>query len=272
MSYLYFLEVLRQGHGLQAMIGVEGGAQQDTFVGGAWQVAKRMADDLEGSVILGAPVHTVEQDPEGVRAHTARGSYAAESLIMTAPPPLVSRIEFSPDLPVRRQALMERMPMGAVIKLFVAYQTPFWRHRGFNGAVVSTDRPLGIVLDQRPEDENIGMLVGLIEGHHAVHLSSLTADARRNQALADLTLYFGDEAAEPVDYIDVDWVVDEWAHGGYAAHMPPGVMTAYGDTLREPCGRIHWAGTETATESMGYFEGALQSGIRAASEVLHAAR
>lgn len=272
VSYLYFLEVLRQGHGFQPMISIENGAQQDKFVGGAWQVSKRMADDLDRSVILGAPVHAVEQDSESVRAHTARGTYTAERLIMTAAPPLVSRIGFSPELPVRRQALMERMPMGSVIKLFVAYRTPFWRRWGLNGAVVSTDRPLGIVFDQTPQDERIGMLVGLIEGHHAVTMSSLTTEARRKQALADLTRYFGDEAAEPLDYIDVDWIVDEWAHGGYAAHMPPGVMTAYGDTLREPCGRIHWAGTETATESMGYFEGALQSGVRAASEVLHAHR
>ncbi len=49
--------------------------------------------------------------------------------------------------------------------------------------------------------------------------------------------------------------------------MPPGVMTRFGHALREPVGRIHWAGTETATEWTGYIEGALLSGIRAAKEV-----
>jgi len=38
--------------------------------------------------------------------------------------------------------------------------------------------------------------------------------------------------------------------------------------LREPVGRIHWAGTETAVEWTGYMEGAVQSGERAAAEIL----
>jgi monoamine oxidase len=50
--------------------------------------------------------------------------------------------------------------------------------------------------------------------------------------------------------------------------MPPGVMTEYGPALRQPWGRIHWAGTETATVWAGYMDGAVQSGKRAAAEVL----
>jgi monoamine oxidase len=38
------------------------------------------------------------------------------------------------------------------------------------------------------------------------------------------------------------------------------VLTHFGLALREPVRQIHWAGTETADESMGYFEGAIQSG------------
>ena len=37
--------------------------------------------------------------------------------------------------------------------------------------------------------------------------------------------------------------------------------------LREPVGRLHWAGTETATEYAGYMEGAVESGERVAREV-----
>ena len=55
---------------------------------------------------------------------------------------------------------------------------------------------------------------------------------------------------------------------GYVDHMPPGVTTRFGHLLRESCGRIHWAGTETAIEWAGYIEGALRSGSRAAKEVL----
>jgi monoamine oxidase len=52
--------------------------------------------------------------------------------------------------------------------------------------------------------------------------------------------------------------------------MPPGAMTHFGPVLREPVGRIHWAGTETASVWSGYMDGALTSGERAAAEVLAA--
>ena len=50
--------------------------------------------------------------------------------------------------------------------------------------------------------------------------------------------------------------------------MPPGVWTQFGPALRDPVGRIHWAGTETATRWNGYMDGAVQSGERAAAEVI----
>jgi monoamine oxidase len=50
--------------------------------------------------------------------------------------------------------------------------------------------------------------------------------------------------------------------------MPPGVWTGCGHALRTRVGPIAWAGTETAVEHVGYMEGAIESGERAAAEVL----
>lgn len=50
--------------------------------------------------------------------------------------------------------------------------------------------------------------------------------------------------------------------------MPPGAWTGFGPALRAPVGRIHWAGTETATIWNGYIDGAIRSGEDAAAEVL----
>jgi monoamine oxidase len=46
------------------------------------------------------------------------------------------------------------------------------------------------------------------------------------------------------------------------------VMTAFGHGLREPVGRIHWACSETADVSMGYLDGAIQSGQRVAGDCI----
>lgn len=49
---------------------------------------------------------------------------------------------------------------------------------------------------------------------------------------------------------------------------PPGVLTQFGRALREPSGRIHWAGTESSAIMGGWVDGAVRSGERAATEVM----
>lgn len=73
-----------------------------------------------------------------------------------------------------------------------------------------------------------------------------------------------------MDYIEQDWSTEPWTRGCYSAHFTPGAWTQFGPALRTPVGRIHWAGTETATSWTGYMDGAVQSGERAATEVLDA--
>ena len=57
------------------------------------------------------------------------------------------------------------------------------------------------------------------------------------------------------------WWNEEWTRGCSMAHFQPGILTSYGHLLRQP-GRIHWAGTETATTSHGAIDGAVRSGER----------
>ena len=81
--------------------------------------------------------------------------------------------------------------------------------------------------------------------------------------------YFGSEAESRMTrYIEKSWAADPWSRGCYGGVCPPGAIVGYPDVVRKPAGRIHWAGTETATEWGGYMSGAIQSGQRAADEVL----
>jgi monoamine oxidase len=50
--------------------------------------------------------------------------------------------------------------------------------------------------------------------------------------------------------------------------MMPGIITTVGKSIRQPHGRIHWAGTETSEKWFGYIDGAVRSGEREAEEVL----
>ena len=99
-------------------------------------------------------------------------------------------------------------------------------------------------------------------------MAGLDAGERRRCVLESLTTLFGPPAADPVHYLERDWTSEEWTRGCYAALFTPGTWTQLGPALREPVGRIHWAGTETATVWCGYMDGAVQSGERAAAEIL----
>lgn len=267
MSYLFFLEYLRSGHGVEELIGVEGGAQEAKFRGGAHSIARHLAEELKSPIILEAPVRAIHQHESGVSLRTDKGTYEASHVVLAVPPTLAARIHFDVPLPAKRDGLFQRMPMGSVIKVHIAYDKPFWRQAGLSGQVTSDAHAFNVAFDQSPDDESLGILVGFIDGDHAVEMSAQGDNARRQSVISALTDYFGPAAANPIDYVDQDWTAEEWSRGCYVAHMAPGVMTTFGDVIREPVGLLHWAGTETATEWAGYMDGALQSGIRAAAEI-----
>ncbi|WP_436863510.1 flavin monoamine oxidase family protein [Acinetobacter haemolyticus] len=269
ISYLFFLDLLKKGHGFFTMIGVKGGAQQDKFLGGAWKISKLIAEELTDNILLNSPVVSIEQNDLNVQVFTENKGFVAKNVIVTTPPPLTLSINFQPPLPHKKFHLLNQMKMGSVIKVHFAFKDPFWRRQGLNGSVASTDHHLSIVFDQTPNDESIGILVGLIEGNHAIELSRLDKESRKKKIIDDLIYYFGNSAANPIEYIEQDWIKEKWSQGGYAAYMPPNVMSSCGEDISIPTGLIHWAGTETATEWMGYLDGALQSGIRAAQEIIN---
>ena len=57
-------------------------------------------------------------------------------------------------------------------------------------------------------------------------------DERRQAAIDCFVRYFGPKAAEPIEYVERDWMAEEFSRGCYGAHFTPGVWTAYGDALR----------------------------------------
>lgn len=253
--------------GLDAVINTAGGAQQDRVVGGSQRIALALADELGDRVVLDAPVRDVEWDGNGVRVVAHGVTVRARRAVIAVPPPLTARIRFTPGLPGDRDQLMQRMPMGRVIKVNVVYDEPFWRAAGFNGQANSDRRALGTVFDNTTLDGSPGVLVGFFEGRHADVAARLDAADRRAHVVEDLVGYFGPQARNPIDYLERDWAEEEFSRGCYGAFATPGTLSRFGPALRAPIGPLHWAGTETATRWTGYIDGAVESGQRAAAEV-----
>jgi monoamine oxidase len=158
--------------------------------------------------------------------------------------------------------------MGSVIKVHAVYPAAFWRDDGLTGTATGDLPTVQYVADSSGPGGAPGVLTGFITGRQAVRLGQVPPTQRRVAVLADLGRYFGPRAARPRRYLETDWSADRWAGGGFTAFLPPGVWTGYGEALRHPSGRIHWAGAETATRWMGFMDGAVRSGEDAAAAVL----
>ncbi len=300
LSLLFTLFYLHAGGGLTNLVRTTGGAQERRFEGGSQQLSVGLASDLGDDLVLGAPVELVEWSPEEVRVTARRDLHAppgvpagdaadperragetgpaggvpwtvrGRRLVVAMPPALTTRIRWDPLLPGVRDQLASRMPMGSVTKVHAHYETPFWRERGLNGQLVANEGALRSTFDDSPADGSHGSIVGFVAGDECRRAERAGPDALRAQVTAELARAFGPEAGSPVELLLQHWPGEAYTRGGPVAISSPGALSSLGPALRQPVGPVHWAGTETATEWCGYLEGALQSGERAAGEVVAA--
>ncbi|HLH60842.1 MAG TPA: flavin monoamine oxidase family protein [Ktedonobacteraceae bacterium] len=270
LSLLHFLFYIHSGGNLNSLVSVARGAQESRFSGGAQLIANRVAEALGPRVVLNAPVRAISYDDAGVRVESDIMTVTAQRAIVAIPPTLAGRLRYNPPLPALRDQLTQRMPMGTVIKVHCLYETPFWRVEGLSGQATSDSGITRITFDNTPESGTPGILLSFIEGDEGRAWSQKSLEERRIAVLECLVRYFGEKAGQPYEYVEHNWAEEEYTRGCYAGYMPTGVWSLYGQALRLPIGRLHWAGTETATVWNGYMDGAIQSGQRAAVEVLAA--
>ncbi|MFE3255061.1 flavin monoamine oxidase family protein [Nocardia sp. NPDC059091] len=268
VSMLFALYQMASGGGPNFVFGVKGGAQDARPIGGMGAIYRPMAAALGDSIHLSQPVHSIEQDAAGVRVHADGSTVRARRAIVAVPLAIAGQIRYEPMLPVDRSLLHQRVPSGSIIKISVVYDEPFWRRDGLSGQSAAPGSPATVTIDGCTDAGRPGVLCVISEGPIARQIGRLDPAERRTAILHELVTRFGEKAGVPVDYIEQDWSAERYSGGGMLSHTPTGVLTQFGRTLREPCGRIHWAGTESSAVMCGWVDGAIRSGERAASEVL----
>jgi monoamine oxidase len=268
ISALHALFYAHSGTDLEGLISVDRGAQQDRVVGGSIRISEAMAAALGDVVRLSSPVRRIEQDADGARVITSGGEVVSgDHVIVTLPPTLSGRLEYSPALPSWRDQLTQRLPAGSVIKLFAVYDEPFWRADGLTGQAASDVGPVKVTFDNSPPSGGPGILLGFMEANDGREWARRSSVERRAAAIDCFERYFGPKARNVTEYVERDWMAEEFSRGCYGAHFTPGVWTAYGPALREPVGRLHFAGAEHSAVWNGYMEGAVRSGEEVADDV-----
>lgn len=171
----------------------------------------------------------------------------------------------------------------------------YWREAGYSGEVVSNGGgplngcrtgPISVVYDATTNN-GVPALVGFYAGKPGVewHNKSVSEwfmpslkvvtlflphrqkEDRREAILSCLRDCFGPWALKPTSYTEKIWSEEPFNGGCPVSFGVPGVAFTF-HSLRQPHGRVHWCGTETSTHWAGYLSGAVQSGRRAACEVM----
>jgi len=236
--------------------------------GAIGQIPALLAGQLRGPVRTDAAARAVLQLDHGYRVEAADGScHHGRAVVVALPPPLRGRILFEPGLPPDVMGLIQRAPMGAMVKVMAVYESAWWREQGLNGLAQGNLPLLELTADSSPPSGRPGVLAGFVAGDRAVRFGRLPERARREAVLADLVSCWGPQAASPSELIVTDWRAEAWTAGGFTSFMSPGAWTSVGPAWREPVGRIVWAGTESSPRWAGYYEGAIQAGLDAARSV-----
>lgn len=269
VSLLHALFYIHSGTNLNNLLSINDGAQQHRIKGGMQLLAERIAEPFAAAVNFNCPVKRVIQHDDGVTVEGDDFSFKAKEVIIAIPPVLIVVIDFTPALPLHKTQLIQKLSMGIVGKVLGVYEKPFWRDLGFSGQVVSDEHaPFQTLFDSSPADGSYGVLLAFCIADRARDFFSKDANARKKIAMNSFSKYFGETAAKPIEYIDHCWADEAWSKGCYAAYYPTGAWTNFTNTLSQPTGRIHWAGTETSSVWYGYIEGAVRAGERAANEIL----
>lgn len=268
VSLLHLLWLARSHGSINTLFSIEGGAQENMVEGGAGSIAQRVADGLGDAVRLNAPVRAITQRQDRVLVDAGGFTVPARHAVVTVPPALALEIAFDPALPDDRLTLYRNAVAGPETKTLVVYDEPFWRADGFSGQTAEPGSAAEVTLDASPMSGLPGVIASFTFGPVAARVDGLEAAERRRVVLDALTARFGPRAASPSRFVETAWWKEPWTRGCSMAHLRPGILTRYGPLLRQPLGRVHWAGTETSTTSHGAIDGAVRSGERAAAEVL----
>jgi monoamine oxidase len=268
VSLLHLLFLSHAHGGIDRLFSIEGGAQENLVDGGLGSIAQSLAKDLAGRVQFNCPVQSISQRDDHVVVSGGDVAVTARHVVVTVPPALALEIAFDPVLPTDRTTLYRNAIAGPETKTLVVYDAPFWRADGLSGQSSQPGSAAEVTIDASPSDGTRGVLASFCFSHVAERLDALAPDERRGAVLDALTTRFGSRAASPTDFVETAWFNEPYTRGCSMAHFRPGILTRYGHLLREPFGRVHWAGTETATVSHGAVDGAVRSGERAANEVL----
>jgi monoamine oxidase len=273
LNLIYLLGFERQGR-----FNIDGTDEALHIVGGNDQLATRMAAALpSGSVETNAALVAVRKRSDGSLTCTFESEnrtydVAAERLLLAIPFTTLRKVDLRGVRlsPLKRIAI-DNLDLGTNAKLHMQFKRRIWNEEHYDGSSY-VQFPYEESWDvSAAQQGDYGILVGFPGGKRGVLPAAAHGPAPK--AIADeyvreldriypgiAKLYTG------VAYLDV-WAHDPWHHGAYS-YYKVGQYTRFAGIEPVPEGNVFFAGEQTSYNDMGYINGAVISGERAAHQIM----
>ena len=243
--------------------------------GGNDQIPARMAEALSGQIQLGHELTAIKQNTNGTFTLTFKNGRSsrdvtADKVVLALPFSILrssvdyKRAGFS-DL---KKTAIEEMGMGTNSKLHIQFSSRHWVGLGSNGETFADTGYQNTWEVSRAQAGTSGILVNYTGGNYGATFGSGTPASRARQFLAQvepvlpgITPKWNGKAT--IDY----WQGYPWTKGSYS-FWKVGQYTKFAGVERERQGNCHFAGEHTSIDFQGYLNGAVESGERAAGEIL----
>lgn len=238
------------------------------FPDGYDRLAAGLAEGLD--ISLEHVVSRVQWSDAGVVVTTDRGVFTADNAVVTVPVGVLQSDGFAiePALPEPVASALNRLTMNAFEKIILRFPVKFW------------DDDVYAVRQQGPESRwwhswydltalhGEPTLLTFAAGEAAKEIRGWEGERVVESILDQLRRLYADRVVWPSDVHITDWQGDPFARGSYA-YMTVGSTTDDHDDLATPVGGVlHLAGEATWTDDPATVTAALESGRRAAANIL----
>jgi monoamine oxidase len=243
--------------------------------GGNDQITTRLADELDGQITTGAELVAIRRISTGGYTLTfdqGPGTTAvpADVLVLALPFSILrrsvdlSRAGFSP----RKLLAIRELGMGTNSKLHVQFDRRYWVDLRRNGDTYADTGYQNTWEVTRAQPGDSGILVDYTGGLVGASFGSGTPQQRAQQflkqiepVLPGITPHWNGRAT--VDF----WPGYEWTRGSYS-YWKVGQYTSFAGIEGRQEGNAHFCGEHTSIDFQGYLNGAVDTGERAAGEVI----
>ena len=247
-----------------------------TIRGGNDQLAQAFAQRLGTRIHLESPIVRIAHTDAGVAVtHDSAGgakTVEADYMVCAIPPTLLREVELVPVLREDKMVAIREVVMMNVGRVVLQTRSAFWRqlHGGLRGlTLVDTDAPIERVWDPSgvmSNPDGKALLIAYMAHQNADAFARVSEAERIQYGIDHMRPFFPKiEAEYDGAGFSKCWGEDPWCKGAWLA-LRPGQFDWLG-ILARPEGRIHFAGEHTSIYP-ATMEGAIESGVRAAQEIL----